>query len=1736
MSDYRQQIESLTPEQRNQLRALLSQRKTAAERQRMRPDGVTALSESRSTVATARSSAGDYPLSYAQWVMWFPTEIAPDSCAYNVGFATRIRSAVDAPLLKRSFELLIQRHPALRTTCHGADERPRQRVHEYMPGDFTHLRLQSTDDASIAGALRSACERLFDLAHGPALRVALFSLSDDEHVMLLAGHHVIVDLWSIRILLEELPIVYRALAENTTPRLPKLEAGYADFVTWQNEYLSTAEARESLQYWKRRLSGLPLPLDLPQDRLRPPMPSLRGGSHTFALEADLSHALRELAAAQGKTLYAVLLSAFEILIHLLTGASDVLVGSPVAARISPEFHSVVGCFINFIVMRGDLSGDPTYDEFLSRLFPVILNGLNHQAYPFSVLTERLEIPREPSRAPLTGIGFSFDKASTRRQSGNDGSNSGLPIETYPFLEQQEGQFDLFLEMADLPEGAIVGSLRFSADLFDASTAGGWLDDFKWLLREIGVNPKRRISELAILRCQEHDQRVAAWNATRIDIPSEWLAHELFERQAARNGNAVAALCGGEDLTYAELNRRANKLARRLVNNGVGPESVVALLDNRGLDFLVAILGVWKAGAAFLPLDPHSPPARQRQIIQQSGSPILLAGNAFRERAEDVCSELDAKVCEIASFSNDNETSDENLARVVDERNLAYVIFTSGSTGQPKGVMIEHRGMLNHLWVKVRDLHITTDDAVAQTASQCFDISVWQFVAPLLAGARTVIIPDDVVQTPPLLLEELAAQSVSIFETVPTLLWALIEEIEVGPRKQLTLRSLLTTGEALVPELARNWFRNVPDVEIVNAYGPTECSDDVTHQFLTRLPKGAQRIPIGRALANTQLYVLDEDMRTVPIGVPGELYVGGVGVGRGYLKNPAQTALSFAPDPFSGSPGARLYRTGDRVRYTPGGELEFLGRVDHQVKLRGFRIELGEIEAILRQHEQIEWAAVIMREPSAQAPMIVAYVRPWILESAPSSAELRDYLAQRLPRYMVPAAFVALREIPATRNGKLDAQSLPMPELLAESQIIEPRTPLEKQLVRLWSAALNCEQVGIHRNFFELGGDSIATIQIVARAGRENLALTSRDIYLYPTVAELAEHLSRRESPAFEPIFPASGARPERNGPATTRPDYGPQDEDRYPLSAMQEGLLFHAAYAPEAGMYVVRLRVGIDGPLNPAELRDRWRRAISRHGALRTSFHYEGVDRAFQAVNSSVELRWRHLDWSRMDPAEQEAAFDRYLAQDRQQDFRLDEAPLFRVAIFQTGEARYELLFTFHHLILDGWSAALLLEEVFSADPAAHASLPEPPPFRAYIDYLESQDLAQAEGFWRNTLAGFSATTPIGGEGLARERAFGQGEHHGRVLVLDRQSAEALRATARQRRLTLQTIFRGTWALLLGRLTGKRDVVFGATLSGRSAPLKGIDQMVGLLINTLPVRVRIDEQNLLAWLRGLQDWELQARQFEYTPLTKIASWTDLPRNSALFQSNLVFENYPVSSGLRNPTGRLRIASVRTYERGNYPLTFLVIPGEEIVLQLAYDASVLSRERADALLDLCRALLDEIVRNPERPISHFYESLRTRHASTANGHPAIEPELPERPVDEYAPAVTYAASSSEPAGQAPHDEPQTPVQRKIARLWAEALGKDDIGLHQNFFELGGDSIGAMRLISRINRALRIQIPIRSLFENPTVASFEKELQRLSAQRRPPPTTASVTHSVDANGGTEAKQLQHESEYQQHAGIL
>ena len=919
----------------------------------------------------------EQPLSYGQRSLWFLYQLAPLSPAYNIVNAVRLKGDIDIPALQRAFEKLVERHPALRTTFTAVGNKPIQRVNELFQLCFQIEDASTWSEAFLKERLIEEAHCPFNLEQGPLMRVNLFRRSPQEQVLLLAVHHIVSDFWSLGVFVQELGMLYQAQKNGIPVSFPTLALQYADHSRWQAEMLASEEGDRLWAYWQRQLTGeLPV-LNLHTDRPRPPVQTYQGATVSFKLNADLTHRIKALSRAQGATLYMTLLAVFQVLLSRYTGQKDILVGSPTAGRSRADLAGLVGYFVNPVVCRADLSGNPNFEAFLGQVKQTVLKAFEHQDYPFALLVERLQAVRDPSRSPLFQAMFVLEKAHLQKLESLASFALGvagarmhlgeLEMESVA-LEQRVAQFDLTLMMASV-DGELAASLEYNTDLFDAATITRMADHFQILLESIVANPRQCISTLPVLTPPERHQLLVEWNDTKTDEAQHQCIHELFAAQVSSTPNAIAVVFENEQLTYRSLNIRANQLAHHLQSLGVEPDVLVGICMERSLEMVVGVLGILKAGGAYVPLDPTYPKERLAFMLEDTQATILLTqqnlvANLPEHRAKVICLDADWEI--IAQESADNPTG------AITPANLAYIIYTSGSTGQPKGVMIPHKGIVNRLVSGIIRYQLTNNDRVLQKTSFSFDVSVWEMFGALLSGSRLVMARPGGHQDPSYLVKVMAQQQITLVDFVPAMLQLVLEQ--PGLEGCTSLRYVTCGGEALPLEVRDRFFARLSSVELHNCYGPSEVSIDATYWVCDH---HSSVISIGRPIANQQVYILDEHLQPVPVGVPGELYVGGAGLARGYLNRPDLTAEKFIPYPFSDELGAYLYKTGDLALYLPDAQIEFLGRLDDQVKVRGFRLELGEIEAIVRRHPSVEEVAVVVDDTGTDASRkrLLAYLVP-----------------------------------------------------------------------------------------------------------------------------------------------------------------------------------------------------------------------------------------------------------------------------------------------------------------------------------------------------------------------------------------------------------------------------------------------------------------------------------------------------------------------------------------------------------------------------------------------------------------------------------------------------------------------------------------------------------------------------------------------------------------------------------------
>ncbi|RLT97983.1 non-ribosomal peptide synthetase [Ketobacter sp.] len=1998
-------LASLTPEQREALLKQLKKKKDQGAEPRK--DAITRFQ---------RQGNDRVAMSYAQQRLWFIDQLQSGSSSYNISAALRLKGALDVEALRMSFDEIVQRHEVLRTTFVSEEGQGRQVINQHQRWELPTISLEplskEEQEEVIKARFKGDAHTSFDLINGPLLRTRLIRLSSVEHVIIVTMHHIISDGWSMGVFIQEMALLYDAFRQDKTSPLTDLSIQYADYSLWQREWLSGDRLERQLRYWKTRLDGVPV-LELPTDYPRPPVHSYDGRNLQFSLSRELTAGLNELAKQQGVTLFMVLLSGLQVLLHRYSGQDDICVGTPIAGRVRPEVEKLIGCFVNTLAIRSDLENNPSFLALLKQVQQNLTGAYDHQDIPFERLVDELGVSREMSHTPLFQVMFVLQNATT----GSHLSLPGLDIELLP-EESETSKFDITINMRE-DKGQLKGDFEYRTDLFSQDTMQRMVGHFTRLLTQLVANPEQGIDTVDFLPAAERNQLLLGWNNTATAYERDSDVLDVFQTVLEESRARVAVSCGDDALSYAELDNMSNHIAHALLEKGVAAGDRVGLCAERSIETIAALLGILKAGAAYVPLDPAYPEDRLQYMISDSSVALILAHGHLTEKLPVT----EAQLLLLDGFRQSREPVAKLELRVGPLAPI-YVMYTSGSTGKPKGIEVIHRNVVR--LVRNTDfMRMDPDLAFLQYAPISFDAATLEIWAPLLNGGKIVVAPKGQL-TPDEIGTVIAEGGVNAAWFTAALFHYMAEyHIEVFR----PLQQLLAGGDVLAPKMVRKVLEELPGITLINGYGPTENTTFTCCYPMAAMADVRHSVPIGRPIANTTAYVLDKQMQPVPIGVPGELYTGGDGVANGYLNRDELSADVFLDNPFATAKGARLYKTGDLVRYYADGHLEYLGRVDQQVKIRGFRIELSEVEDALGKINTIREVAVIAREDSPGVKRLVAYYVP--VEGAnPTTTELRSELKQILPEYMIPSAFVGLDGLPVTANGKLDRRALPKPEMDAESALkrVPPRTEKEMILVDIWKQVLNLEELGIRDNFFEVGGDSILSIQIISRAKLAGLHITTKQIFENQTIEELAAVASEVESPVlaeqglvegelrlspiqhwffdhkfvdehhwnqsvlldvkaerslqyndlrqalcalvlqhdalrlrFErteqgvrqflapaagldtasssgfdnlvrveeiAIDPESGASvtahcdriqaslnllsgpllaaglftlpggerklllvlhhlvvdgvswrilledfntalecvqarqevklgykttsykqwaqalregvelghlnseidywetviekekpvlpldypggsatvaetvvhsvklsesftqsllrdvhqayrteindllltalaraisdwsgnleiyldleghgretfsdkidlsrtvgwftsvypvrlkyengqsvqdnlksikeqlrhipgkgfgygalrylgsPKQNRLLLQAPQadlvfnylgqfnsliennpwftvaaedrghehslesidphplsinshiageqlqvdwiysrslfkpetiqklaqqyisaleqliqhciqpgvfgYTPSDfalsglnqgqidrligsergiESVYPLSPMQEGMLFHSLFDNDDGVYFEQLSVEVLGGVNRETLKQAWGNVVNRHPALRSAFVWQDIDRPLQIVYHQINMEIVELDWRHLGDAQVQERLDAWLEKDRQRGFDFERPGLMRLAWVDLPGNRSRLIWSFHHIVLDGWSLPLVMGEVFQTyglmmkgeDPR----LPQAGAYENFISYLETVDKGDALQFWKLYLADFEAATPLPNKrsySLTSEKTFLENE-----LLLDSGFTSRLQQFARDQHVTLNTVLQAAWGVLLARYSGDRDVVFGTTVSGRPADLPNVENIVGLFINTLPLRIQLDgSTTILPLLQSMQDQQVDLRRFEFTPLVDIHRVSGVPGDQSLFDSILVFENYPVGEAVHSADELIDFGHITTIEHTNFPMTVIVEPSDQLRVKLSYDASCFDSATIARVLDHLKTLLHGILSQPDVPL-------------------------------------------------------------------------------------------------------------------------------------------------------------------------
>ncbi|WP_268800676.1 non-ribosomal peptide synthase/polyketide synthase [Pseudomonas huanghezhanensis] len=1365
--------------------------------------------------------------SFSQQRLWFLDQLQPGGHAYNLPGAIRLLGALDEAALQAAFNGLVARHEVLRTGFTAGSPLPLQRIEAVS--EVLIERLELSQDANVEAAFdelaQAFVQRPFDLSHSPVWRVALVRINDNEQRLLLCLHHMISDGWSVRVLLHEFSELYSAAVEQRDAQLADLPVQYADFAVWQREWLAAGEGARQLQYWRDQLGDEHPVLELPTDRPRPAQQSYRGERVMFDFDADFSQRLRRFARARGVTPFMAILSAYQVLLQRLSGQNDLRIGVPIAGRSRLEVEGLIGFFVGTQVLRAELTAEHCFSQALNHAKAATLGAQAHQDLPFEQLVEALQPQRSLSHNPLFQVAYDHQQRDYQPLSGLP----GVQAQVLP-LNDGSSQFDLMLNTEEDANGAFSGSWTYASDLFDHATVERLHQRFVTLFEQLLGAAERAIGDFQLLDQQDRQQLALVNDTTRDWASDEPIVQRQFERLAALHPERQALRFGDQVLSYGELDQRANQLAHHLRASGVGRESLVGVAALRSVEMVVALYAVVKAGAAYVPLDPEYPADRLRYMLEDAGVKWLLTHNAALENLPQV---EGVQVLNLEQLDLSQHPKTAPNVEIHPEQ-LAYMIYTSGSTGKPKGAGNTHAALFNRLAWMQDAYSLDATDAVLQKTPFSFDVSVWEFFWPLMAGARLVLAQPGDHRDPLLLSKLISDHAITTLHFVPSMLAAFMAQEDLSGCD--LLKRIICSGEALPADLQRETLQRLPNAGLYNLYGPTEAAIDVTH-WTCRNEPGAT-VPIGQPIANLQIHILDSRLNPQPIGVPGELYIGGAGLARGYHQRPAMTAERFVASPFGN--GERLYRTGDLARWRQDGAVEYLGRLDHQIKLRGLRIEIGEIESALLDHPHVREAVVVARQ-LASGMQLVGYLVAEVGTELFDEAQLRNQLKQRLPDYMIPAHLVTLERFPLSANGKLDRKALPEPQL-QQRAFEAPHAGVETQLAALWQDLLGVAKVGRQDNFFELGGHSLLGIQLVAQVRRDlRLELPLRAVFESPRLADLAQYLvTQAVAAAMPPLLPR------------VESDFAPQ-------SFAQQRLWFLAQLEPQSAAYNLPCVLRLTGDLQVEALQRSFDALARRHETLRTCFcpGEEGVPLQRILPVASVTIEQHDVsvgltasraslaatgDQSLIDPQAQFAALAQaFMAE----PFDLDaqQAP-WRVALVRLADDQWGLLMCMHHIISDGWSVQVMLED-FAALYRAHSTGIDPqlPELTVqYADYatwqrehLSGRERERQLSWWRDALGDEQPVLELPADRSRPAERDGKGGRHG--FILPQTLADALRKTARDQDATLFMLFLAAFDSLLYRLTGQRDVRIGVPVAGRAEVQT--QSLIGFFVNTLVLRAEV---------------------------------------------------------------------------------------------------------------------------------------------------------------------------------------------------------------------------------------------------------------------------------------------------------
>jgi amino acid adenylation domain-containing protein len=1506
------------------------------------------------------------PLSFAQQRLWFLNQLEGPSATYNIAAALRFDGPLNQTALAQSLQTLVERHENLRAVFPTINGKPivQLSASNYQLSIISLQGLpQSAIDIEVLRLINDDAQQPFDLEKGPLFRATLLQLGMDSHALLLNMHHIISDGWSLGVLVREWSMLYEAFSQNQASPLPPLPIQYVDFAHWQRQWLTGKVLEQQLAYWKQQLADVPTLLELPTDYPRPPVQRFQGASLPIAISPELTAQLKQLSQQTGTTLFMLLWSAFATLLSRYSGQTDIVIGSPIAGRTLSQTEFLIGFFVNTLVLRLDLSDNPPFENVLRQARKVALEAYTHQDIPFEQLVEELNPERNLSNSPLFQVMFALQNVPM-----SDLELSGLQI-TPLESENKVAQFDLSLALEETAEG-LVGELEYDTDLFTTAFIERMTGHLLMLLTGLANNPQQIIGQLPLLT-EVEQQQLLAWNNTATDYPRDQTIVDLFEAQVDKTPDAIAIVFENQSVTYHQLNQKANQIAHYLLNLKTETNNGSLFTDNclvgicleYSLEMISSVLGVLKAGAAYLPLDSTYPPARLAFMVEDAQIAVLLTHSHLKEKLPSTIAQvihLDTELETLSHWQTTNLLSKTNL------ENLAYVIYTSGTTGQSKGVKITHKNIVNvyYAWEKAYQLRTSTTTHL-QMANFSFDVFTGDWVRALCSGAKLVLCPRELLLMPDGLWQLMQDEQVDCVELVPAILRNLLPYLQ-KTAQGLDFMKLFIVGSDSWSMQEYQAVRKIcgPSTRLINSYGVTEATIDSTYFESTQTQPNRSAnslVPIGRPFANIQIYLLDRYQNPVPIGVPGELHIGGAGLAQGYLNRPELTTAKFIQNPLSEDKKDRLYKTGDLARYLPDGNIEYLSRLDNQVKIRGFRIELGEIETVLEQHPLVQENAVVVHEIEETGKRLVAYLVPQP-DQLIENTELQAFLKQRLPIYMVPSSFVVLETMPLTPNGKIDRLALSRLSVendrLSEQILIAPRTPEEELLAGIWMDVLHIKQIGIHDNFFESGGHSLLATQVVSRIRDSfEVELPLRDLFESPTIATLSTQLNaaRQKSP-LPPITPVDRSK-------------------ALQLSFAQQRLWFLNQLEGPSATYNMPTALRLEGPLSKNALAQSLQALVQRHESLRTAFPTIDGNPIVQISNQPFQLG--QLDLRALPPKQQAPEIQHLIEEDAVYPFDLESGPLFRITLLQLGTDSHILLLNMHHIISDGWSIDVLIDEwntLYKALSQAKPSHLPPLPIQ-YVDFahwqrqwLTGEVLEQQLSYWKQQLAGCPALLELPTDKPRPPVQSFQGANL--RFSLSTELTTQLKNLSQHTNTTLFMVLWSAFATLLSRYSGQSDIVMGSPIAGRTQGQT--EALIGFFVNTLVLRLDLsDNPPFEKVLQQARRVALEAYTHQDIPFEQLVEELNPARNlshTPLFQVMFVLQNTSIAAESELST-ELNVSVLETESVvAKFDLTLSMEESAQgLVGELEYNTDLFESATIERLIGHWQTLLTSLVDNSQQPI-------------------------------------------------------------------------------------------------------------------------------------------------------------------------